>query len=171
MSLFSDRATVLRVDKAVRKHLLVTVFNGHEWSQEYEDCVQEAWIKLLKAQDRYDPAVADVTTWCQNIAENAAKTYLKRGNRSEEAELPISTKDYRSAEDTILEDATLELRLKMVERLPSRAKQVFELAAVKGWSVTEIALHLGLTWQAVSKTLAFAKRKLREAHEASEVAL
>lgn len=114
-----------------------------------EDAVQEAFLSLWRARDRYDPARGSVRTWVLSAVRNRALDALRR----ERAKAGRDVRDEESAERVPGRERT-EIEVERREQgrqisdalnlLPSEQRQVIELAYFGGLTHTEIARSLSL---------------------------
>lgn len=114
-----------------------------------EDAVQEAFLSLWRARDRYDPARGAVRAWVLSAVRNRALDVLRR----ERAKAGRDVRDDASAdlvpapERTDLEAERREqsrLISDALNTLPSEQRQVIELAYFGGLTHSEIARNLSL---------------------------
>jgi RNA polymerase sigma-70 factor, ECF subfamily len=114
-----------------------------------EDAVQEAFLSLWRARDRYDPARGSVRAWVLSAVRNRALDALRR----ERAKAGRDVFDDASAdlvpapERTELEAERREQGRRIsdaLDSLPSEQRQVIELAYFGGLTHSEIAHSLSL---------------------------
>lgn len=114
-----------------------------------EDAVQEAFLSLWRARNRYDPARGSVRGWVLSAVRNRSLDALRR----ERAKAGKDVSDDASAdlvpspERTDLEAERHEqgqLINHALDSLPSEQRQVIELAYFGGLTHTEIAHSLSL---------------------------
>ena len=114
-----------------------------------EDAVQEAFLSLWRARDRYDPARGSVRAWVLSAVRNRALDALRR----ERAKAGRDVSDDASAdlvpapERTELEAERRDQGRRIsdaLDSLPSEQRQVIELAYFGGLTHTEIARNLSL---------------------------
>lgn len=114
-----------------------------------EDAVQEAFLSLWRARDRYDPARGSVRAWVLSAVRNRALDALRR----ERAKAGRDVYDDASAdlvpapERTELEAERREQGHRIneaLDSLPSEQRQVIELAYFGGLTHSEIARNLSL---------------------------
>ena len=114
-----------------------------------EDAVQEAFVSLWRARERYDPTRGTVRTWVLSAVRNRALDALRRerakaGRDVQDDVLP----DLMAApERTDIEAERRDERRRIkeaLESLPDEQRQVIELAYFGGLSHSEIARSLSL---------------------------
>jgi RNA polymerase sigma-70 factor (ECF subfamily) len=119
-----------------------------------EELVQEAFLRVHRARDRYAPE-ARFSTWLYRIATNLALNELRRPGRREPhrstdeegaAPLPARSPAVDEVVDARRRGAEVERQL---EALPERQRAALWLAAVEGLSYAEIASTLDVSEKAV----------------------
>ncbi len=136
-----------------------------------EELVQEAFLRVYRARERYEPE-ARFSTWLYRIATNLALNELRRPRRRDPHQ---STEDEGApplAASAPTADATVDARRMMdsVEReldaLPERQRAALWMVAVEGRSYAEVAEALDVTEKAVKALVHRARsavaEKLRE---------
>lgn len=123
-----------------------------------EDLVQEAFLRVYRHLDRFDPA-RKFSTWIYTIASNLAKNELRNRSRApfvaidhsqpgDERNLSsIAFEDRTTRPDTLFERRSLKALVdETVARLPSHHREVFVLRELEGKSYEEIAeiMHCNL---------------------------
>lgn len=117
-----------------------------------EDLVQEAFLRVHRHLDRFDPA-RKFSTWLYTIASNLAKNELRNRSRSplvlfqhfrqrqnEQESRPFEYEDPHSRPDDLYASRQLsELVDRTVTRLAARHREVFVLRELEGKSYEEIA--------------------------------
>jgi RNA polymerase sigma-70 factor (ECF subfamily) len=114
-----------------------------------EDAVQEAFVSLWRARDRYDPVRGSVRAWVLSAVRNRALDVVRR----EHAKAGRDVFDDASADRVPAPERTeLEVERReegrrisdALESLPSEQRQVIELAFFGGLTHSEIARSLSL---------------------------
>ena len=114
-----------------------------------EDAVQEAFISLWRARERYDPARGNIRAWVLSAVRNRALDALRRERAKAGRDVFDDTSADRvpSSERTELEverrDEGQRINLAL-NSLPSEQRQVIELAYFGGLTHSEIAASLSL---------------------------
>ena len=126
---------------------------------EAEDCTQEAFIQawMKMAKFRGDSAFA---TWLHRIAVNAVLGRIRKSKREQDRIQAVSNVEPAR----VASGDTGELRdlAKAVDRLPERARHVFVLNAVYGYSHAEAAGMLGIAAGTSKAQLHRARRLLMQ---------
>ncbi len=121
-----------------------------------EELVQEAFLRVHRARDRYEPD-ARFSTWLYRIATNLALNELRRPRRKVRHEstfddegapidLPAEQPDGDAVVDARRAGAALEAKL---QALPERQRVALWLSAVEGFSYAEVARTLDATEKSV----------------------
>jgi RNA polymerase sigma-70 factor (ECF subfamily) len=132
-----------------------------------EDLVQEVFLRVHRARDRYTPD-ARFSTWLYRIATNLALNELRRPRRraphrsSDDAEAPPLV-----AQDPASDDVAHARRLgvaveRELGRLPEKQRAALCLVAVQGLSYAEVASALGVTDKAVKALVHRARSSLAD---------
>lgn len=126
---------------------------------EAEDCTQEAFIQAWNKMEKFrgDSAFA---TWIHRIAVNAVLGRIRKSKREHDRIQAVA--DVEPAR--VATDDTGELRdlAEAVDRLPERARHVFVLNAVYGYSHNEAADMLGIAAGTSKAQLHRARRLLAQ---------
>ena len=122
---------------------------------EAEDAVQEIFLRVYRALNRYDPQRARLSTWLYRIATNLALNELRRPrrknpHRSAEDEAASELVSEAPTTDDVVharrESASVEAEL---AALPERQRAALVLSVVDGLSYAEIAVALEVSEKAV----------------------
>ena len=128
-------------------------------ASEAEDCTQEAfiqaWNKMLKF--RGDSAFS---TWLHRIAVNTVLGRIRKSKREQDRLQAVS--DVQPAPIATGDTGELRDLAKAVDRLPERARHVFVLHAVYGYSHDEAAEMLGIAAGTSKAQLHRARRLLAQ---------
>jgi RNA polymerase sigma-70 factor (ECF subfamily) len=137
--------------------------------QEAEDAVQEAFIRVWRSIDRYDPRVR-FTTWLYRIVTNHCLDHLR--SRRRRNWVPISD-DGDERNDVELQagcdpsvqssgEDLFSIIRKLADVLPETQRTVFVLRDLQDLSIQEVCSITGLSQGSVKTNLHYARRKLRE---------
>ena len=116
-----------------------------------EELVQEAFFRVHKARDRYEPT-ARFSTWLYRIATNLALNELKRPRRRhhhEEEENSVLVSADPSTESQIDHRKMGGAVEEMLQKLPERQRMALWLSAAEGHSYAEVAQILETTEKSV----------------------
>lgn len=132
-----------------------------------EDAVQEAFISLWRARDRYDPERGNVRAWVLSAVRNRSLDALRR----ERAKAGRDVFDDSSA-DRVPSPESTELEVERrdegqrisvaLDKLPSEQRQVIELAYFGGLTHNEIATSLSLPPGTVKGRMRLGLARMRE---------
>lgn len=126
-----------------------------------EDILQEAFVKVFRHFDRYQPDKSPVEAWVRRIVVNTAIEHWRKWQKQyvliTEDNIPDQFSDPGGAMQLEAEDI-----LALIQRLPPGFKMVFNLYAVEGYSHAEIAQLLNITESASRSQLARARKQLQE---------
>jgi RNA polymerase sigma-70 factor, ECF subfamily len=139
-----------------------------------EDLVQEAFVRVHRHLDRFDPT-KKFSTWIYTIASNLAKNELRNRRRNplvyyqslrppgEEDQRPLQFEDARNRPDDMYRNRYLrELVDATVATLPPHHREVFVLRELEGRSYQEIATLAGCNLGTVKSRLNRARRAFAE---------
>lgn len=134
-----------------RKALLIgTVFRVVRDAQTAEDIAQESYLRVARAI-RENP-VNQIQAFLFQTARNLALDHVRRqtARRTVETALDEAEADRvpslaPSAEQALMDREKLEALERALGRLPARARRVFALSRVEGWSYPRIAEALGIS--------------------------
>ncbi len=132
-----------------------------EWAQEV---VLDVFMKLWQLRDRL-PQVADIEDYCFVLTRNAALNYLEREARRptlSTENLPESTRNDASPEDTLISEELFAHYVKALDRLPQRCREVFIRIREEKQSYAEVAEALGISPNTVDAQLQKAIARLKE---------
>jgi RNA polymerase sigma-70 factor (ECF subfamily) len=123
-----------------------------------EDLLQETFLRVFRARDRYQPE-ARFSTWLYTIATNLALNELRRPRRraphrstdeGESDEHPLSLEGNEPrADDVAHARSTREALERELSALPERQRAALVLSAVEGLSYAEVAVNLETTEKSV----------------------
>jgi len=119
-----------------------------------EDLVQEAFLRVHRARERYTPD-ARFSTWLYRIATNLALNELRRPRRRDphqsiDEEGTVQLVADASPIDEVAHARRLgEAALRELEALPERQRAALWLTAVEGLAYSEVAVALDVSEKAV----------------------
>lgn len=118
-------------------------FNGYFPQTEIEDMVSEVVEKMLRAQDRFDPAKGTVFAWVWTIAKNTVCTYAQsRRVRSDYLQQYTPSEEFVYADQDLLSQ---ELKEEYYSRLNTERERCFLSWKIDGMDAEEMALRAGVT--------------------------
>ena len=114
-------------------------------SDEAEDAVQDAFIAVWKAADRYDPEVAAESTFIAMIARRRMIDQLrKEGRRPATQALEGSPEPEDESSDRLADEEQVQTVLKVIDELDPPQPDVIKHSLMDGLTHPEIAEKMGL---------------------------
>ena len=141
-----------------------------------EDVVQESFISVWRAIERYDASRASVRTWLMRIVHRRAIDGLRSQSvhskrRAEGEGLLDAAPSKEPAPESIAEDREQSRLVRgALDDLPQDQRRVIELAYFGGFTHTEIAGMLELPLGTIKGRMRLGLEKLREVIEVGEAA-
>lgn len=138
-----------------------------------EELVQEAFFRVHRARERYQPQ-AKFSTWLYQIATNLARNELRRPlrrgpHRSLDAEGAPALPGPPARIDEVVDARRLSAAVEReLAELPENQRAALWLSAVEGLAYAEVAEALGVTAKAVKALVHRARVTLAEKLEATE---
>jgi RNA polymerase sigma-70 factor, ECF subfamily len=134
-----------------------------------EDLVQDAFVKLMRSADRFDPARGSLDTWVLLVARSLALDALRRRvleARMLEASRPIDNLDDEPGPDRLAETRDLVRRARAaMTGLSDGQRAALELAYFGGKTSAEVAELEGIPVGTAKTRIRSALMKLRQALE------
>jgi RNA polymerase sigma-70 factor (ECF subfamily) len=132
-----------------------------------EDLVQDAFVKLLRTADRYDPERGSLDTWVLLVARSLALDTLRRRvleARTLEATRPLDDADPEPGPDTVAETQDLvERARRAMTGLTDGQRAALELAYFGGKTSAEVAELEGIPLGTAKTRIRSGLLRLREA--------
>jgi len=127
--------------------------------EDAKDVLQEGFVKVFRDLHQYDEAKGHVSSWIKKVFVN---TCLEKLRKKKIDFQKIEVNDHEVVFDSgILSDLNLKDLTKMIQKLPTGYRTVFNLYVIEGYNHLEIADQLGIS-ESTSKTqLMKAKNMLR----------
>lgn len=133
-------------------------------SGEAEDAVQDAFIAVWKAADRYDPEIAAESTYIAMIARRRMIDQLrKQGRRPTTQTLEGSPEPEDESSDRLADEEQVETVLKVINALDPPQPDVIKHSLMDGLTHPEIAEKLGLPLGTVKTHIRRGLIKVRKA--------
>ena len=108
---------------------------------EVQDVLQEAFIRIFKNLEKFDPSKGKFRSWAARIAVNVAITEGKKRQRIQE--LPGQTS--LEVDPSALETLALGDLISVLKGMPKEQYEVLNLYVVEGYNHKEIGGMLGIT--------------------------
>lgn len=130
-----------------------------------EDAIQEAFVRVWRNIDRYDPAVR-LTTWLYRIVTNLCLDRLRKRKRERNSTESPGREGGGQACDLDIEYAASTADLVRIVRaiagdLPETQRLVFTLRDLQDLSIEEVRQITGLSEASIKTNLHYARRALR----------
>jgi RNA polymerase sigma-70 factor (ECF subfamily) len=131
---------------------------------EAEDAVQEAFLRVLKHQDKLE-SIVDHRVWLIRITWNIVLDRKRRSKtRPENDDIAdyariLPSKDHR-ADDCVISSQEHDRILRLIDRLPRKEREALLLSAVEELSTVQIASVLGTTESSIRSRIFRARRQL-----------
>ena len=139
---------------------------ARRWSRdvnEAEDAVQEVFISLWQAADRYDPTASAEPTFITMVARRRLIDRRRRASRRREVEWVEEEIDEPASEEKDLSiSSDTQVAEQAMSRLRSEQQQVLRLAIHQGLTHREIAARTGTPLGTVKKHARRGLQRLRE---------
>ncbi|MEO1199815.1 MAG: sigma-70 family RNA polymerase sigma factor [Pseudomonadota bacterium] len=146
-----------------RVHGLAVRFTGNQ--ADAEDIAQEAFLRVWRSADRWQPGKAKVSTWLHRIVMNLCIDRSRRAKRRRHDDLAEADQiadPTPGADRDHMGRVAVEMARQEIAALPERQRAALLLSVVTGHSNPEIGEILGMSVGAVEQALVRARRKLRE---------
>ena len=115
-------------------------------SPDVDDILQEAYLKIWRNAEKFDPARASAITWMSAIIRNTAIDTLRTGQRqTSNLESAIAMSESFSVPDDDFDQASAEpLVSQALARLPEDRRRLIVLAYIKGESRATLSRRFGV---------------------------
>lgn len=118
---------------------------------EAKDILQNGFIKVFRSLDQYDN-LGSLKGWIRRIMVNTAIDHYRRKKKKDDfVDIEIIVDESQGYDVTESKENVKEI-LTLVERLPDRARLIFNLFALEGYSHKEIATQLNIA-EGTSKSM------------------
>lgn len=169
-------ASLLQQIAAGQSHVVsqvIDAYGGLVWSlarkyfgrsAEAEDAVQDAFIAVWKAADRYDPEIAAESTFIAMIARRRMIDQLRKDGRRIDAQpLENSPEPENESSDRLADEEQVETVLKVINELDPPQPEVIKHSLMDGLTHPEIAEKTGLPLGTVKTHIRRGLIKVRKA--------
>jgi RNA polymerase sigma-70 factor (ECF subfamily) len=124
------------------------------------DLYQGAWEKVIRARDKYNPAVP-FRAWLYRITYNHVMDFFRRARPESVLQADEIASETPGPETHALHDARLAALKNAIEQLPGEQKDVLLLKLEGGLNVDEIATVTGVNRETAKSRLRYATTKLK----------
>jgi RNA polymerase sigma-70 factor, ECF subfamily len=145
----------LLLQKYVKKQLVQAGRTDHE----RDDIVQEALFAIHNRWSTYDRALP-LTSWAYAIARYKLIDYLRKSNENARM-LSLAEIEPTPASDSYATDTAITLG-RLVAMLPSNLRQSIELVRVRGLSIKEASIALGMPEGSIKANIHRGIKKMTE---------
>ena len=133
---------------------------------EAKDILQNGFIKVFRSLDQYDNQ-GSLKGWIRRIIVNTAIDHYRKKKKKDDFVDIEKIEDKSQGFDVTESKENVKEILNLVERLPDRARLIFNLFALEGYSHKEIALQLNIAEGTSKSMYSRAKLLLQQWLEAS----
>jgi len=128
---------------------------------EAKDIIQEAFISIFKNIHNFRSEPYAFKAWMRQITVNTALQKIRKSYRTKEV-MPEVIIDNRNEMPEVYSKFDVEDIMKIINKLPDKYRQVFNMYVIDGYSHKEIALEIGLKESSSRALLTRAKQKVKE---------
>ncbi|UFH54534.1 RNA polymerase sigma factor [Spirosoma sp. KNUC1025] len=132
-------------------------------SEDAENLLQDAFVKVWKNIDRYDASKGRLFTWLLNIARNTAINYLRSNRNTEFTDIQTLTNGVYTERNTIVDaiDISHIGVSDTVAKLDPKLRQVIDLIYFEGYTQQEVADNLNMPLGTVKTRTRMALQQLK----------
>lgn len=124
------------------------------------EVLNDAFLKVFRQLDKYDPGKASLYTWMRKIVINTALDSLRRQKVIRGPEM-LPGEEETGIDNEALSKLSGEELLNMIRKLPIMTRLVFTLYGIDGFPHREIASMLGISEGTSRWHLSDARRQLK----------
>lgn len=128
---------------------------------EAKDIIQEAFISIFKNIHNFRSEPYALKAWMRQITVNTALQKLRKSYRTKEV-MPETIIDDRNEIPDVYSKFNVDDIMKIINQLPEKYRQVFNMYVIDGYSHKEIAEEIGLKESSSRALLTRAKQKIKE---------
>lgn len=125
-----------------------------------QDVLQDAFIRVFKSIQTFDPNKGNAKAWMRRIVINTALKALNKQQYTEDIDATFGGYDAMDAE--VVSQLQAEDLLEVVKSLPTMYRKVFNLSVIDGFNHKEIAEMLGINESTSRSNLTRAKSLMRK---------
>ena len=127
-------------------YIITRVANPHD----AEDLLSCIFLKIYQKLDQYDSTKASLSTWIYTITHNQVCNYFRskarQGHMADPEEVTDLSDGGESFIETLIKEEELEALAIALERLPERERDVIILRYYHGYTPTEVAVLLKVSY-------------------------
>lgn len=124
-----------------------------------QDLLQDAFVKIYKDLDSYDPKKGSFKNWAQRVVINSCLMQLRKKNILRDFENIMDISNVQSVSSSAISNLSLQELLGLIKLLPKGYRTIFNLYVIDGYSHKEIATMLDIS-ESTSKTQLMKSKKL-----------
>ncbi len=128
---------------------------------EAKDIIQEAFISIFNNIQNFRSEPYAFKAWMRQITVNTALQKIRKSYRTKEV-MPETMMDDRNEMPEIYQKFDVDDIMKIINQLPDKYRQVFNMYVIDGYSHREIGDELGLKESSSRALLTRAKVKIKE---------
>lgn len=162
-----DRDALARRFEAYRPHLEATARRVLGSGDAADDAVQEAWLRLERADAA---AIDNVEAWLTTVVARICLDTVRARRTHPVADVPDAVADDDPERDAVLADAVGQALGVVVGELRPRERLAFVLHDVFGYSFDDVAAMTGTTPAAARQAASRARRRVGGSRDAAETA-
>jgi RNA polymerase sigma-70 factor (ECF subfamily) len=125
------------------------------------EVLNDAFLKVFKRLESYDPAKSSLYTWMKKIVINTAIDFLRKMQAYHNMEVMLVDEENAGIENEALQKMNGEELFKMIRQLPAVTRLVFNMYIVDGFSHREIGSLLGISEGTSRWHVSEARRRLK----------
>jgi len=126
-----------------------------------KDLVQDSLVKIFKNLEKFDKEKGDFKVWITTITIRLCLTKLKKRKLAVlNIDDFLEADSMASVDQLALDNLHTKYLIEMIKELPDGYREVFNMAAIDGYSHGEIAEHLNITEQVSRARLSRARKKI-----------
>ncbi len=129
--------------------------------EEARDQLQESLLRILKNMDKFSAELGSIEAWMSTITIRQCLKKLDR-KKVHIVQLDHNHDQEYHAEPDVLDQFNTRVLLDLIQQLPDGYREVFNLAAIDGFSHEEIAQQMGIQVSSSRSRLSRARAMLKE---------
>ena len=124
-----------------------------------QDLLQDAFVKIYKDIDSYDPNKGSFKNWGQRVVINTCLMKMRKKDILRDFEDIMDISKVQRVKSSAISNLSLQELLDLVNKLPKGYRTIFNLYVIDGYSHKEIATMLDIS-ESTSKTQLMKSKKL-----------
>jgi len=135
------------------------------------ELLQDAFIKIWNNRNNIDPNQS-FRSYLFRIAENLVYDFFRKAERDKKLQAALinsASSDYRHVEENITSKENIQLLRKIIDALPPKRRQVFQLIKIEERSYAEVSTLLNISTYTINDHIVKATKFVRERLEGHHV--